>query len=206
MFHGLDIFFKIFLHKSLWSLVYSSFQKTQEYFLLPLSHFPDRKIYRLLSITPVYFPVSNTYVLYACGTYTSHVPYVHGNTYGSQFLIKIQTLPAQEEEGTWLSMLMSDVSPDEVLLRQCLFCDHPCDWQRHCPLCVCLWDTFSAFLLDEPANGKETAMSLSLGRDLRAPGLESSGWAGGSPVSDLLEVAATLLTSLKSYKVNKEIN
>ena len=93
-----------------------------------------------------------------------------------------------------------------MLLMQCLLCDHLCDRPCHCPLCVCLWDTCLAFLLDEPANGKAAAMSLSLGRDLRAPRQESSAWAGGSPMSGLLEVVVTLLISLKSYKVNKEIN
>lgn len=72
-------------------------------------------------------------------------------------------------------------------------------------VCVGLWGTWSAFQLKEPADRKGTAVSLSLGRDLRAPGPECGGWAGRSPASGLLEVVAMLLTSLDSYKVNKEI-
>ena len=44
------------------------------------------------------------------------------------------SLPIPEEERTWLSALMCDVSP------VCIVCDSLCGWSRQCPLhvCVCL--------------------------------------------------------------------
>lgn len=84
----------------------------------------------------------------------------------------------------------------------------PCVCPCVCP-CMCLWDTCSALLQVEPAHRKATAVSLSLGTDLRSPGALSWDPASRqeeSPSPELLEVT-TLMASLnrtfrgtRSYK------
>ena len=52
---------------------------------------------------------------------------------------KLLPLPAQEEEGTWLSVPVSGVRPEcGCCWRQRLVCGCLCDRPCQCPLCVCV--------------------------------------------------------------------
>lgn len=109
--------------------------------------------------------------------------------------------PAQEEEGTWLPGLVSEMIPVHGCgERQCLVCGHLCVWPCLCPLClwpcVSLWPVCSALLLVKPANGKAAAISFGLGKDSgpQAPGqtpaaVQGRSWArlaaGGGPALNI---------------------
>lgn len=55
------------------------------------------------------------------------------------FTIDLQFSPAQEEQGTWLSVLVFYASPvRRCCCRQCLVCSSLCVWPRQHPVRVCV--------------------------------------------------------------------